>query len=1010
MDHDPGEEHVKLTLEERESVMAAMDSGKDVPWFQVEHKTDIAGDMRKGTDFCELYDGARKLWDNVNPEAFKLPLGATIVCMKVESLNDMKLCLEQGWMANNLACTNRMSAIWEQGKDRQIYLLFSVKGTKQFCAMGQMIGDVVANNELEGWDKENCTSLLPVTFIYVKNVPFALLRHLTPKKDGQPVSNMWNSMVYEASEGREVMMIYVRHPRIASMLLYPPDSEPLPLPHRLGLDGQIYSGRTIYSASSLNSRNDRRLQDPRSAVTPYRDPEKLRAMSASSWRTGPTQDTEESTPSSMGLLQSSEHKLGEKSSTESWIDSDEHKMPGDLAATFMTPDEATNAEYQSRQKYSTKKADDSSPAPTDDGLRTGFGNIPVGFAAGRASFKGSNINTDWRDSPLAAAMRKQTSPSTGEIKFSKTLRHVQTSHNLANSFKLDGLGVPLQASAKLRVLSPSIASEETNDPFKDPTQRRVQALQRAGITPTTKGMPTDRHGTARPCAIAAMDGARSELSSRHTGLPPRTQSPLKQMHSAPILTCRSGSLSATAPDFVPKAVANGASAQTTHQLPHKDSSSTIRSATQATFAEIKSAYPDQPTPNRRSGPAAKRNSPGSDDPIKIPSPPPKPEITLADVAKMSPARQAAFHQAALAKAQAESILQEFQDDFARKLTVVSPPESVTPPEGSIFDGMESQYTDSIYDLAPPTFYSGEMRDEQPSFASHQRTTTNGAHTGHRRAYGDPESEGFSGSFDMRMDHDVAALIATPQTQHRNGAVNMQAMRTPAHRHQQGLVPPQELEEYGQPMGSVHHQDIPDPRSPYYYQRHDGPQQAMHSYHSYGYSNGHRHPDSAYVQPTPMIGPQAPIFHPQHPTGPQRSPAIPHFPTYYSDPTIGPPRSPMHPPHTNGLNHRTSNPALRTIQAHMSPVRSSGHMQQGFVFPLPDTPTRAHSPLRHQAGSGNLRLEMAAAAQQMGGRGLRRQESRATLRSEYGGVSIGLDMRGDVAGDEARDIDGAFRGY
>nr|OQO20127.1 hypothetical protein B0A51_11568 [Rachicladosporium sp. CCFEE 5018] len=72
MDHDPGEEHVELTLEE------------------LEYKTDIAGDMRKGADFCELYNGARQLWDNVNPEAFKLPLGATIVCMKVESLNDME--------------------------------------------------------------------------------------------------------------------------------------------------------------------------------------------------------------------------------------------------------------------------------------------------------------------------------------------------------------------------------------------------------------------------------------------------------------------------------------------------------------------------------------------------------------------------------------------------------------------------------------------------------------------------------------------------------------------------------------------------------------------------------------------------------------------------------------------------------------------------------------------------------------------------------------------------------
>nr|OQO20126.1 hypothetical protein B0A51_11567 [Rachicladosporium sp. CCFEE 5018] len=876
--------------------------------------------------------------------------------------------------------------------------------------MGQMIGDVVANNELEGWDKENCTSLLPVTFIYVKNVPFALLRHLTPKKDGQPVSNMWNSMVYEVSEGREVMMIFVRHPRIASMLLYPPDSEPLPLPHRLGLDSQIYSGLTIYSASSLNSRNDRRLQDPRSAVTPYCDPEKLRAMSASSWRTGPTQGTEESPSSSMKLLQSSEHKLDKKASTESWIDGDEHKIPEDVSATFMTPDEATIAGYQWRQKHSTNTAGDSSPAPTGNGLRTGFDNIPAGFAAGRASFKGWNINTDWRDSPLAAAMRKQTSPSTGEIKSSKTLRHVQTSHNLANSFKLDGLGVPPQASAKSRVLPPSIASEETNDPFKDPTQRRVQALQRAGITPTTGGMSTGQRGTTRSCAIAAMDGARSELSSRHTGMPPRPQSPLKQMHSAPILNCRSGSLSATAPDFVPKAVANGASAQTTHQLPHKDSSSTIRSATQATFAEIKSAYPDQPTPNRRSGPAAKRNSPGSHDSIKIPSPPPKPEITLADVAKMSPARQAAFHQAALAKAQAESILQEFQDDFARKLTVVSPPESVTPPEGSIFDGMESQYTDSIYDLAPPTFYSGEMRDGQPIVAPHQHTATNGPHMGHRRAHGDPESEGFSGSFDLRMDQDVAALIATPQTQHRNGAVNMHDMRTPAHRHQQGFVSPQELKEYGQPMSLVYHREILDLRSPRYHQRHDGPQQAMHPYHSYGYSNGHSYPDSAYVQPTPMVGPQAPIFHPQHPTGPQRSPTLPQFANYYSNSTGGPPRSPLHPPHTNGLTHRTSNPALRAVQSHNSPLRSPGHMQQGFVFPIPNTPTRAHSPLRHQAGSGNLRLEMAAAAQQMGGQRLRRQESRATLRSEYGGVPIGLDMRGDAAQDEVRDIDAAFREY
>ena len=67
------------------------------------------------------------------------------------------------------------------------------------------------------------TSSIPVTWVFVKNVPYTKFAELTQggtNRPDQPVSNMWNGMVFSHDIGRAVVEIYAQAPHTSNVLAW----------------------------------------------------------------------------------------------------------------------------------------------------------------------------------------------------------------------------------------------------------------------------------------------------------------------------------------------------------------------------------------------------------------------------------------------------------------------------------------------------------------------------------------------------------------------------------------------------------------------------------------------------------------------------------------------------------------------------------------------------------------------------------------------------------------------
>ena len=67
-------------------------------------------------------------------------------------------------------------------------------------------------------------SIIPITWIYVKNVPYAKfqsLAQITQGRGQQNVTNMWNGMHYESDIGRKVIELYVSATHFSNILAWP---------------------------------------------------------------------------------------------------------------------------------------------------------------------------------------------------------------------------------------------------------------------------------------------------------------------------------------------------------------------------------------------------------------------------------------------------------------------------------------------------------------------------------------------------------------------------------------------------------------------------------------------------------------------------------------------------------------------------------------------------------------------------------------------------------------------
>lgn len=142
-------------------------------WRQAEHPDSINKLLNITGDMCqETFRGAAQMLSHANPETFEMPLEVSslyftvleqpltiaqsrFICMKVDRDSDMRYCLTNGAVTNLPSCNDRINAVWRERDGQRVFMMFSISGAKEFCAMAEMLGPV-QNGSMPGWSKAGC--------------------------------------------------------------------------------------------------------------------------------------------------------------------------------------------------------------------------------------------------------------------------------------------------------------------------------------------------------------------------------------------------------------------------------------------------------------------------------------------------------------------------------------------------------------------------------------------------------------------------------------------------------------------------------------------------------------------------------------------------------------------------------------------------------------------------------------------------------------------------------------
>ena len=86
--------------------------------------------------------------------------------MKVDNDADMRYCLANGGVTNLPSCNDRINAVWYERNGQRVFMMFSISGQKEFCAMAEMVGPV-QEGSMPGWSKPGCEGYILLSPIIV---------------------------------------------------------------------------------------------------------------------------------------------------------------------------------------------------------------------------------------------------------------------------------------------------------------------------------------------------------------------------------------------------------------------------------------------------------------------------------------------------------------------------------------------------------------------------------------------------------------------------------------------------------------------------------------------------------------------------------------------------------------------------------------------------------------------------------------------------------------------------
>jgi hypothetical protein len=127
-----------------------------------------------------------------NPKEFNLsPKAARFYVIKSYSEEDVHRSIKYNiWCSTDHGNRRLDTAFAKSDGNMPVYLFFSVNGSGHFCGMAEMVSRVDYNRTTGVWAQDKWKGCLQVKWIYVKDVPNALLRNIKlENNDNKPVTN-----------------------------------------------------------------------------------------------------------------------------------------------------------------------------------------------------------------------------------------------------------------------------------------------------------------------------------------------------------------------------------------------------------------------------------------------------------------------------------------------------------------------------------------------------------------------------------------------------------------------------------------------------------------------------------------------------------------------------------------------------------------------------------------------------------------------------------------------------
>ncbi|KAK0324996.1 hypothetical protein LTR82_003982 [Friedmanniomyces endolithicus] len=178
-------------------------------------------------EFDEAYPGATETVRGLNPEIFQFTYGSQIVNIKTEFVENIHHAIREKMWTTLETISKRISTVWNARRDpaEKVFFLFSINGQKQYCGLAEVCGPWNRETLIEGWTDPSCgfVGSFPLTWIYVKNVPYARFAALKHGEKNQSIANMWSGQTISPSEplGREVIKIFVESSHHSNILAWP---------------------------------------------------------------------------------------------------------------------------------------------------------------------------------------------------------------------------------------------------------------------------------------------------------------------------------------------------------------------------------------------------------------------------------------------------------------------------------------------------------------------------------------------------------------------------------------------------------------------------------------------------------------------------------------------------------------------------------------------------------------------------------------------------------------------